>query len=123
MTLGFVSKPIHYPLRKIRSCPVLLPSMSEPMSTDSLKKEIFIGSAMAFTSIIMSDQHHHIFTLKEFETNLIYEAVNILTTFKYETNNIINRIYRLKKYKAFFIVISLPFFVRFFVFQLLQYIF
>jgi len=110
------------PIKKARSCPILM-HMSNPVSPTTIQKEIAIGTAMAITSVFLKGEHHHITTLNEIKDNLTMESVNIITNFKYEKSPILVKIYNLKKYKLLLFALLLPIIIRMMSFTTFQFLF
>tara|TARA_B110000305_G_C19415147_1_gene627580 strand:+ start:1602 stop:1952 length:351 start_codon:yes stop_codon:yes gene_type:complete len=109
------------PIKRIRSCPVLY--MSEPISPNTVKKEIIVGTAMAFASILVTGQHHHLTSFKELESTMSYETINILSELQYNKKSLFNRMIRLRKNKALLIILLTPFVVRMLAFIGIEFIF
>ncbi len=109
------------PIKKVRSCPIL--HMSEPVSPNTVKKELIVGTAMAFASILVTGEHHHLTSFKELENTLSYETINIISNMQYDRKSMLNRVYRLRKNKAFLIMIFIPFVVRMLAFMGIEFMF
>ena len=110
---------VNTPIKKIRSCPTLL--MGEPVSPNTVKKEIMVGTAMAFASILVTGQHHHVTSFKELESTISYETINAISGL--DNGSLLSRVFRLRKNKAFFMMILIPFFVRMLAFSGIEFIF
>jgi hypothetical protein len=109
------------PIKRIRSCPIM--HMSDPVSPNTVKKEIMVGTAMAFASILVTGQHHHLTSFKELESTLSYETISILSEMQYDKKSLFNRVVRLGKNKAFLMMVFIPFFIRMFVFTGVEFMF
>ncbi len=109
------------PIKRIRSCPVL--QMSEPISPNTVKKEIIVGTAMAFASILVTGQHHHLTSFKELESTMSYETISVLSEMQYNKKSLFNKMIRLRKNKAFLIMVFIPFVVRMLAFMGIEFMF
>lgn len=109
------------PIKRVRSCPIL--HMSEPISPSTIKKEIVVGALMAGASMFINGDHHHITTFKELENTLSYETIGVLTNMQYDKKSINNRLIRLKKNKAFLLLVFIPFIIRMLVYMGIEFMF
>ena len=110
------------PIRKVRSCPNLL-TMSSVISPRSLKKEVIVGSAMAFSSVLLMGNHHHMVSFRELEDIVVTGAIDVLSEKNFGAKSLLNRALRLKKNKAFIALLVFPMFVRILTFLFLQILF
>lgn len=104
------------PIKKIRSCPVIMMRMSEPLSPNTIKKEIAVGTLMAVSGFFLTGEHHHLITYKELEETITSETINIFSNMHYDKKSIINRLYRLKKHNILIMMLIMPFVIRMAVF-------
>tara|TARA_B110000305_G_C19349862_1_gene593698 strand:+ start:623 stop:994 length:372 start_codon:yes stop_codon:yes gene_type:complete len=109
------------PIKRVRSCPILY--MSEPISPNTIKKEVVVGALMAGATMLLTGQHHHLTTFKELENTISYETINIFTNMQYDKISLYNRVIRLKKNKAFLMLVLIPFVIRMSVFSGLEFMF
>ena len=109
MTIGpaFVIAPI----KKVRSCPELL-RMSQPISPNSVRREVIVGSALALSSAFLLGDHHHVMTFRELGEFVSGSTIDIANSLQQNKISLENRLLRLKKLKAFVFVIVLPVLVR-----------
>ena len=107
------------PIKRVRSCPTL--HMSTPISPKTIKKELAVGALMAGATILSSGEHNHLTTFKELENIISYETIGVLSNLEYDRRSKYNRLIKIKKYKAFFMLVILPFLIRYLAFTGIQY--
>jgi hypothetical protein len=120
MTAAFLSIT---PVRKIRSCPAIIMKMSEPISPNTVKKEIAVGTLMAVSGFFLTGEHHHLITYKELEETITSETINIFSNMQYDKGSIIKKLYQLKKHKILIMMLIMPFVIRMAVFVGIQLLF
>lgn len=129
---------INSPLRKIKSDPLILNKLKPirisrsdsnllhmamlPISPKSIKKEIIYGSVMAAASVLLQDQHHHIPTATDIYNSLTFESIGTMRYLYENDKSKLNKMLRLRKFNLFIIALLLPYFIRFFMFLILEYI-
>ena len=117
------------PLPKVRSLPNFIYA-TKPISSDTVKKEIAFGAAMAVASVYMGGHHHHLITFNELEQTMATEAVNFASSIDYKKKTLIEKIKSQNKNKLLIYVLTgmlfsqlTTMFLRLIIFQSLSILF
>jgi hypothetical protein len=106
-------------LRKIKSCPDLRMS-NNPISPNSFKKELAVGTALAVTNILVTGHHHSAPSSKELEAALSSETITLFANLYYGNRSTISTALKLKKnYLVMFLFLT-PFLVRMFAYMITE---
>ncbi len=110
------------PIRISRSDTNLLHMSMLPISPKSIKKEIIYGSVMAAASVFLQGQHHHIPTFTDIYNSLTFESIDTMRSLYENDKSKLNKMLRLRKINLFILALVLPYFIRFFMFLILEFI-